>query len=55
MLGKTYKFFFEDKGLMRRLSLLRILFNLKLELLKTMDDYVTKVMFVAQQKLVRRM
>lgn len=40
---------FEDKGLCRRLGLLRMLFSLKLEQFESMEVYVTKILDTAQQ------
>lgn len=40
---------YEDKGLIRRLGLLRILFNTKLDNSKNMENYVSKIISTAQQ------
>lgn len=40
---------YEDKGLCRRLNLLRNLFGLKLEQFVNMEEYLTKILEVAQQ------
>jgi len=40
---------YEDKGLSRRLMLLRLLFGLKLNIFNTMDEYVSQVISISQQ------
>lgn len=40
---------FENKGLTRRLSLLRKLFSVKLENYKNIETYITEIMRLSQQ------